>query len=82
MKDIESKSIMQNNSKHGKRTYHSVNCDNRLRATLTTRYGDTISIFGKHAFSYSIVKEVDGRVVITSFPNRKALAKELKNKYL
>ena len=61
--------------------YHRDNCDNRLRATITDKYGRTISLFGKHAFEWDIAIETNGRITITSYPNG-ALARKEFNKLI
>ncbi len=33
-----------------KRNYNRDNCDNRLRAIVTDKWGRTVALFGKHAF--------------------------------
>ncbi len=42
-------------------------------------HGNKIILMGQHAFEWSIVKEADGKIVITSFPNR-TLAQQEFNK--
>lgn len=60
------------------RTYNRNNCDSKVRAIIKDSLGNTITLLGKHAFEWSIAKEVDGRIVITSFSNRKQANKEFK----
>lgn len=49
--------------------YNRKNCDSKLRAVVEDRFGNKISLFGTHAFEWSIVKEENGRIVITTYPN-------------
>ena len=52
-----------------KRKYHKSNCD------------ATVILVGKHAFEWSIVLEKEGRLVITTFPNRKQAVDTFNKKY-
>lgn len=49
--------------------FNRKNCESKLRAVIEDRFGNKISLFGTHAFEWSIVKEENGRVVITTYPN-------------
>lgn len=49
--------------------YNRKNCDSKLRAVIEDRFGNKISLFGTHAFEWSIVKEENGCIVITTYPN-------------
>lgn len=60
------------------RKFNRENCDNRLRAVITDKYGRTIALFGKHAFEWDIVIESNGTITITSYPNGAAARKEFK----
>lgn len=51
------------------RRYNRDNCDNRLRAVITDKYGRTIALFGKHAFEWEIAIKSNGNITITSYPN-------------
>lgn len=62
------------------RTYHKENCSSCVRAVITDKAGNRITLMGQHAFNWSIVKEKDGKIIITSFPNRVEATKEF-NKY-
>lgn len=44
------------------------NCESKLRAVIEDRFGNKISLFGTHAFEWSIVKEENGRVIVTTYP--------------
>lgn len=50
-----------------KRKYNRENCDCRLRAVITDKWGRTVALFGKHAFEYQIVLEDNGRTIVTTF---------------
>lgn len=51
-----------------KKHYNRCNCESRVRATITDRYGRTISLMGKHAFEWSILIEgITGNVVVERF---------------
>lgn len=52
-----------------KRKYHKSNCDS-IRAIVTDALGRKVILVGKHAFEWSIILEKEGRLVITTFPNR------------
>ena len=59
--------------------FHKQNCNSTVRATI--KYNNTtISLVGTHAFEWSIVKEMDGKIIITTFPRRKNAINEF-NKY-
>lgn len=62
------------------RKYNRNNCDNRLRAVITDKFGRTVALFGKHAFEWEIVLEEDGRTIIWSFKSRIDATREF-NKY-
>lgn len=47
--------------------YNRNNCDNRLRAVITDKWGRTVALFGKHAFEYEIVIQDRDRITITTF---------------
>lgn len=64
-----------------KHTFHKEKCCSKVRATIEDIHGNKISLMGQHAFEWSIVKEADGRIIVTSFPNRKQAVKEFK-KYI
>lgn len=58
------------------RKYHKENCDSRVRATITDKWGRTISLMGKHAFEWVIVIESNGRITMQSYPSGKEARKE------
>ena len=53
-----------------KRKYHKSNCDSTVRAIVTDALGRKVILVGKHAFEWSIILEKEGKLVITTFPNR------------
>lgn len=61
-----------------KRHYHRENCDSRVRATITDKWGRTISLMGTHAFEWSIVIESCGNITIQSYSNGDIARKEFK----
>lgn len=63
VKEEESKSITRKKKKYNRR-----NCDSLVRATITDRYGRTITLMGKHAFEWSILIEgITGIILIERF---------------
>ena len=58
--------------------YKKENCCSKVRAVVKTKHGDVITLVGTHSHNWEIVTERDGRVVITSFPNREGATKEFK----
>lgn len=62
-----------------KKQYHRENCDSRVRATITDKWGRTISLLGTHAFEWSIVIEACGKITIQSYSNGDMARKEFKN---
>lgn len=58
--------------------YNRENCDNRLRAVVTDKYGRTIALFGKHAFEWEIAIKSNGNITITSYPNSAKARAEFK----
>lgn len=61
------------------RKYNPDNCDNRLRAVITDKWGRTVALFGKHAFEYEIVLQDDGKTVVRSFKSGREARKEFNN---
>ena len=55
--------------------YNKDNCDSRLRAVITDKYGRTISLLGKHAFEWEIIIELSGRLIVRQYPNGKEARK-------
>lgn len=64
-----------------RKQYHKSNCDNTVRAIVTDALGRKVILVGKHAFEWSIILEKEGRLVITTFPNRKQAVDTFNNKY-
>ena len=63
--------------------YNPNNCNSCLRAVIRDQWGNTISLFGKHAFEYSIIIEHPERTTKFTFKNGKEARKkfnELKKK--
>ena len=66
-----------------KKKYNPDNCDSKLRAVFKDQWGNTISLFGKHAFEYSIIIEHLDHTTKITFKNGKEARKkfnELKKK--
>ena len=60
--------------------YNRNNCDSTLRATVTDALGRTVSLFGTHAFEWSIVIESDNKIIMQTFP-KGSIAREEFKKY-
>ena len=45
-----------------KHNFHRENCESTLRATVTDQLGRTVSLFGTHAFEWSIVIASDNSI--------------------
>lgn len=60
--------------------YNRNNCDSRLRATVTDQLGRTVSLFGTHAFEWSIVIASDNSITMQTLSRRDVARKEF-NKY-
>lgn len=62
-----------------KRQYHRENCDSKVRATITDKWGRTISLLGTHAFEWEIVIEAFGRMTIRQYADGKTARREFNN---
>lgn len=60
-----------------KHKFHKQNCNSTVRATIKCN-NTTISLVGTHAFEWSIIKEMSGKVIITTFPKRENAINEFK----
>lgn len=60
--------------------YNRNNCDSRLRATVTDQLSRTVSLFGTHAFEWSIVIASDNSITMQTFSKGDVARKEF-NKY-
>lgn len=49
------------------KNYHKENCSSELRATVTDQLGRTASLFGTHAFEWSIVIASDNSITMQTF---------------
>ena len=47
--------------------YNRCNCESLLRATVTDQLGRTVSLFGTHAFEWSIVITSDNSITMQTF---------------
>ena len=56
--------------------YNRNNCSSELRATVTDALGRTVSLFGTHAFEWSIVIESNNRIVMKTFEKGDIARKE------
>lgn len=63
-------------AKRNKHTFHQERCVSSIRAVITDGCGNRVTLTGKHAFKWSIVREGNGKIVITTFPNRELATKE------
>lgn len=59
--------------------FHKENCNSTVRASIKSG-NTTITLVGKHAFEWSIIREEDGKVIITTFPKREKAIDEF-NRY-
>ena len=59
-----------------KHNFHRENCESTLRATVTDQLGRTVSLFGTHAFEWSIVIESNNRIVMQTFEKGNIARKE------
>lgn len=64
-----------------KRKYHKSNCNATVRAIVEDALGRKVILVGKHAFEWSIILEKEGRLVITTFPNREQAVDTFNKKY-
>lgn len=60
--------------------YNRSNCESLLRATITDQLGRTVSLFGTHAFEWSIVIASDNGITMQTF-SKGDIAKKEFNKY-
>lgn len=60
-----------------KYNHHKENCSSKVRAIITDKYGNTITLCGKHAFEWSIVKETNDKIIVITFKSRIEAVKEL-----
>ena len=61
--------------------YNRNNCDSTLRATVTDALGRTVSLFGTHAFEWSIVIASDNSITMQTFKKKGDIARKEFNKY-
>lgn len=47
--------------------FNKQNCSSELRAQITDKWGRTISLFGTHAFEWSIYIESDGKLTAQTY---------------
>jgi hypothetical protein len=66
--------------KHMAKKFKRENCDSTLRATVTDQLGRTVSLFGTHAFEWSIVIASDNSITMQTFKKGDIARKEF-NKY-
>ena len=55
--------------------YNREHCDNMVRATIK-RGNQIITLSGRHAFEWSISQKIDGKLIITTYPNGSIARKE------
>jgi hypothetical protein len=58
------------------RKYKRENCSSRLRATITDIFGRKISLFGTHAFEWSIVIDNQGSITVKTYQKGDIARKE------
>lgn len=61
-----------------KKKFHREKCEARVRMQITDQLGRKITLVGKHAFEWSIILESDGKIIITTFKDRKSAVEDLK----
>lgn len=61
-----------------KKVYHKENCNSTVRATMVDQFGRTITLFGTHAFEWSISVESDGKITMQTFSNSEGAKREYK----
>lgn len=66
--------------KHMAKRFKRENCSSVLRATVTDQLGRTVSLFGTHAFEWSIVIASDNSITVQTFKRGDIARKEF-NKY-
>ena len=66
--------------KHMAKKFKRENCDSTLRATVTDQLGRIVSLFGTHAFEWSIVIEADNSITMQTFKKGDIARREF-NKY-
>lgn len=62
-----------------KRNYNRDNCDSRLRAIITDKWGRTVVLLGKHAFEWEIVIQDNGKIIARTFKSGREARKEFNN---
>lgn len=60
------------------RKYNPANCNNSVRAVIKDG-NTTITLIGKHANEWDIIKSFNGTIIVTSYPNRIMARKEWKS---
>lgn len=59
------------------RTFKRENCTNLVRAVIKDG-NTTIMLCGKHAYEWSIIKNKNGEIIVTQYPNRVLAQKDWK----
>lgn len=59
------------------RKYDPNHCQNSVRATIVDS-STTITLMGRHAHEWSIMKSNNGTIIVTSYPNRIMASKDWK----
>lgn len=59
------------------RHFNRHNCQSSVRAVIKDG-NTTITLMGKHAHEWSIIKQFNGTIIVTSFPNRIMAKREWK----
>lgn len=62
-----------------KRSYNKNNCTSQVRAVITTKFGDVITLMGTHGFEWSIVSNINGDITMTSYKSRKQATENFKH---
>lgn len=60
-----------------KRTFNPKNCQNSVRAVVKSK-GVTISLLGKHAHEWTIIRKEPDLTIVTTYPDRILASSEFK----
>lgn len=55
-----------------RKKYNPKNCQQKVVAQFTDTYGNTIGLLSHHAFKWCILKDIDGRIIITQMSRKEA----------
>lgn len=58
--------------KRKKKVYNPNRCQHRIVAQFEDAFGNKVSLLAHHAFKWSILRDVDGRMIMTMMPREEA----------